>query len=364
MIRTPKPKTARGRRILDDRAPKLVENTKKCVFVRGSTTSLAVTEALRDFYLLKKPHAIHLPRRHAIHPFDDLAPLHDMCRKHDSSLALVATHSKKRPDGLTFARLFDGEVLDMVEVGVSGWAGLDMFKVPKPPLGTRPLLVFSGPLFTSLPALRTLRSMLIDLYRGDAADHLAIPEGVQYVVTVTADPAFEPTEDGDGSGCRVHLRTYKTALKRVEGVKTLPRVELEEMGPRADMVVRRWREGDSDVMREAMKVPKEIKNQTAKTKNITHTPLGDRVGTVHMRSQQLNKLELRKMKAFKKTAASGRGSGKAVEGGSAAGAAVEAGEVAGAVVEASAKKGNPGAKGKGKRAAEGGDAGVKKRKKA
>ncbi|KAJ3303272.1 rRNA-binding ribosome biosynthesis protein rpf2, partial [Gonapodya sp. JEL0774] len=66
---------------------------------------------------------------HPLHPFDDLDPLHHLARKYDASLAVVGTHSKKRPHAITFVRCFDGEVMDMVEVGVRGWEAMEEFKV-------------------------------------------------------------------------------------------------------------------------------------------------------------------------------------------------------------------------------------------
>lgn len=43
-----KPKTHKGRQFLDERAPKLVENTKKTMFVKGTKTSETVTRAMTD----------------------------------------------------------------------------------------------------------------------------------------------------------------------------------------------------------------------------------------------------------------------------------------------------------------------------
>ena len=43
-----KAKTARTKRFLDNRAPKLVENTKTAVVLKGGNTSETVTAALKD----------------------------------------------------------------------------------------------------------------------------------------------------------------------------------------------------------------------------------------------------------------------------------------------------------------------------
>ena len=43
-----KPKNQRVKRALEARAPKLVENTKSALFIRGGHTSMTVTQALKD----------------------------------------------------------------------------------------------------------------------------------------------------------------------------------------------------------------------------------------------------------------------------------------------------------------------------
>lgn len=42
---------------------------------------------------------------------------------------VLGQSTKKRPDGITFARTFDGRVLDMIEVGVDEFHGMNEFKV-------------------------------------------------------------------------------------------------------------------------------------------------------------------------------------------------------------------------------------------
>lgn len=49
-----KPKTHRGKQFLDERTPKLVENAKKTMFVKGTKTSEIVTRAMTDFVSQKQ----------------------------------------------------------------------------------------------------------------------------------------------------------------------------------------------------------------------------------------------------------------------------------------------------------------------
>jgi len=43
-----KAKTARGARFLENREPKVVENTKQAMFIKGTTTSQVVSDAMAD----------------------------------------------------------------------------------------------------------------------------------------------------------------------------------------------------------------------------------------------------------------------------------------------------------------------------
>lgn len=44
-------KTARGHRFLQEREPKVVENTKSAMFIRGTTTSQVVNDAMADLVI-------------------------------------------------------------------------------------------------------------------------------------------------------------------------------------------------------------------------------------------------------------------------------------------------------------------------
>lgn len=111
-------KTARGRRFLAKREPKLVENPRNALVARGQKSSALVNEILKDVFLLKKPRAVHFTRHNAVHPWEDASPLEFLCQKNDASLFAFGTHSKKRPHNLVLGRMFDHKMLDMYEFGV------------------------------------------------------------------------------------------------------------------------------------------------------------------------------------------------------------------------------------------------------
>ena len=89
-------KSARGRRFLAQREPKLVENPRTALLARGQKSSAVVNELLTDLFCLKKPHAKHFRRHNAVHPWEDATPLEFLCQKNDASLFGFGTHSKKR----------------------------------------------------------------------------------------------------------------------------------------------------------------------------------------------------------------------------------------------------------------------------
>lgn len=84
--------------------------------------------------MLKRPDSIPFTKKNDVHPFEDAASLNFWSEKNDASLFCVGLHSKKRPHDLVFARMFAGQVLDMVEVGVEMAQSMAEFKVRFPGL--------------------------------------------------------------------------------------------------------------------------------------------------------------------------------------------------------------------------------------
>lgn len=129
MIRVAKPRNARSKRALEKRESKDYENAKTALFVRGPHSSDKVSLALREFASLKKPHAVPFNKQNDVVPFEDAASIEFWGKKNDASLFLLANHQKKRPHNLTWVRLFDGQVLDMYEMGIINGKGHETFKV-------------------------------------------------------------------------------------------------------------------------------------------------------------------------------------------------------------------------------------------
>lgn len=281
------------KRVLKNREAKTQENIKTAIFIRGSHTSQTVNDALSDLYMLKKPQAINFTKKNQIHPFEDHSALQFFAQKNDSSLFIIGTHSKKRPHTLTFARMFDYQLLDMMEVHIEKGIPMSDFKTPKSAVGMKPCFMFNGDMWDQNPQYVMFKSMLLDFYHGQTVDRVALA-GLEYVISVTAGPLTSEGKPG-----KVYFRVYTIVLKR-SGVK-LPRIELVEMGPSMDMTFGRITEAKPDVWKQSLKVPKELKPK--KKKNISKDDMGDTVGRIHLGKQDFDKIQTRKMKGLKKRSA-------------------------------------------------------------
>ncbi|KAM6082917.1 ribosome production factor 2 homolog isoform 3-T3 [Chlamydotis macqueenii] len=204
-------------------------------------------------------------------------------KKSDCSLFLFGSHNKKRPNNLIIGRMFDYHVLDMIELGVEKFVSLKDVKNSKCPEGTKPMLIFAGDMFDVSEEYRRLKSLLIDFFRGPSVPSIRLA-GLEYVLHFTA-------VDG-----KIYMRSYKVLLKK-SGCK-IPRIELEEMGPSLDLVMRRTHLASDDLYKLSLKQPKALKPK--KKKNISHDVFGTTYGRIHMQKQDLGKLQTRKMKGLKK----------------------------------------------------------------
>ncbi|KAI9831396.1 MAG: rRNA-binding ribosome biosynthesis protein rpf2 [Phylliscum demangeonii] len=294
LLRQIKPRNARSKRALEKKAPHDIENPKKTLFLRGSTASQIVQNALADLHSLKRPLATKFTRANPIHPFEDASSLEFFAEKNDTSLLVFGAHSKKRPHCLTFIRTFDFKILDMLELYLDPESvrTLAQFKSPKCAVGLKPLLLFAGTPFESLtPNAYTLaKSFFVDFFRGQDTKTIDV-EGLQYIVSIMAGEERE----GEASP-KIHLRVYLIRTKK--SGQRLPRVEVEEMGPRMDFRVGRVKQADERMMKQALKKAKGTEPKSRK--NIETDPVGDKLGRVHLGKQDLGNLQTRKMKGLKR----------------------------------------------------------------
>ena len=280
--------TARGKRFLRDNGPKLVENGKQTVIVRGQSGQ-DVEALLSDIYTLTKPLSVNLKhRKETERPFEDSTRLEKLCRVNNAAQFVFGSKTKKHPLRLVFGRTFDTQLLDMLEVEVTNYVSSSKFSLKNPPsLGSKPLIVFQGPAFSHQPAAERVRSLLLDLFRGSAPSEMSL-EAVQHAIVVTA------AESGV-----YHFRVYRLNLKKT-GSK-LPFADLAEMGPRFDFTLGRERAADFNLMKAATAKPKaehqskipvneEKERKKVSKKNISTNVLGQKVGRIHLGRQDMTKL--------------------------------------------------------------------------
>lgn len=251
---------------------------------------------MNDLYQLRVPLAKKFTKKNAIHPFEDAASLEFFSEKNDASILVFGSTSKKRPHTITLVRTFAYKLLDMIELSLDPdtFRTLAQFKNKKCAVGLKPLLLFAGTPFESpIPNEYTLaKSFFTDFFKGEPADKVDV-EGLQYLISISA----RDTIDGEDSKPTLHVRAY--LIKTKKSGQRLPRVEVEEMGPRMDFRVGRIQEAEEALNKEAMKRARTSAERPKK--NISTDIVGDKIGRIHLGKQDLKELQTRKMKGLKRS---------------------------------------------------------------
>ncbi|ANB13394.1 Rpf2p [Sugiyamaella lignohabitans] len=245
-----------------------------------------------DLSALKKPDAKRFQKKNDIRPFEDAASLEFLSNKNDASLLVLGTSNKKRPNNLTFARTFNHQIYDMIELRLESFKFLKDFRKQTFSVGMKPMMAFNGPLFDTHPTYKHIKSLFLDFFRGQVLESLDVA-GLQHVISISA-AELEENKPLPAVYFRVYLvKSYKSS----SGPK-MPRIELDEVGPRFDFRIGRVQTADPEMEKEALKKPKQLEAKTKK--NIETDILGDKVGRIHVGKQELGKLQTRKMKGLKK----------------------------------------------------------------
>ncbi|EJD06174.1 Brix-domain-containing protein [Fomitiporia mediterranea MF3/22] len=309
MLRVVKPRNARSKRALEAREPKEVEDPRTAIFVKGTSTGETLNAVMKELMALKRPHAISFSKKNTIRPFEDTSSLEFWANKNDASMFVVAQSTKKRPDGLTFVRMYDGKVLDMCEVGVDKFVSMEQFKTKKSTMGHRPLMHFASELFDTHPRFMQLKSLLLDFFGSEVIEGIHL-SGVEHVISIQLAPTPEglnaATIDASSEDTKnlpkVHLRTY--TISAVASGTKIPRIELAPMGPSLDLTLRRHQPPDPDMLKAALRRPKLKKQDIEKglgkrKKNVEVDEMGDVRGRLHIGKQDLSKLQTKKMKGLR-----------------------------------------------------------------
>lgn len=287
--RVVKPRNQKSKRALEDREPKAIENNKGSLFIRGPNCTQKVIQCMKDLQSFKKPDCEFYGQKNDIRPFEDMSKVEFFGKKHDSSLFALGSSNKKRPDNLIIGRLYDHRMLDMIEFGVENYKAMSEFEGDKVPVATKPCLLFSGSLFETHDEMKRVKNLLADFFRGPRVPKIRL-QGLEHALQFTA-------VEKDGKKV-VHLRSYKIILKK-SGTR-IPRIELEEMGPRMDLVLRRTHLASDDLFSTACKQVKNV-DKPKKAKNISKDAFGSKLGRVHIPAQKIGTIQTKKMKGLKET---------------------------------------------------------------
>lgn len=287
--RVVKPKNQRAKRALEAREPKAIENNKGSIFIRGPNCTQKLLQCMKDLQSFKKPDCDFYGQKNDIRPFEDASKVEFFGQKHDSSLFALGSSNKKRPDNLVLGRLYDHRMLDMIEFGVDNFKSISEFGGDTIAVATKPCLLFSGSLFETHDEMKRAKNLLADFFRGPRVPKVRL-QGLEHALQFTA-----VEKDGKRS---IHLRSYKIVLKK-SGTR-IPRVELEEMGPRMDLVLRRSHLASDDLFDSACKQVKNV-DKPKKVKNINKDPFGSKLGRVHIPAQKIGTIQTKKMRGLKET---------------------------------------------------------------
>ncbi|KAF0697668.1 Aste57867_11639 [Aphanomyces stellatus] len=273
-------------RAVKNKEAKLVENTKQLLVLRGNKTNEDVNQLLRDLKMIKAPDAKVLSKKNELHPFDDPNSIEFLTQKNDTSLFVLGSSTKKRPNNMIFGRTFDGHIMDMLEMGFENFKSIDEFKCKsKMAPGSKPCFLFSGEEWEAHEQYQKLKNILVDMFRGTIVEAINL-KGLDHVIVCSA------------VNSRVLFRHYSIAFHLT--TDTHPRVELDEMGPRFDLSFRRHKFGSADMLKAACKKPKELAPK--KLKNVTRDALtGDKIGRIHLDKQDIYSMNIRRVKALRKS---------------------------------------------------------------
>ncbi|CAH9090284.1 unnamed protein product [Cuscuta europaea] len=282
MMKIKTPTKKRIKRELDKRAPKIVEDGKKTLILHGSKTNHVLNALLTEIYHLKRDNSVKYSRKNGnIRPFESggETSLEFFLQKSDCSIFVFGTHSKKRPNNLVIGRGYDHHIYDLVEVGVENFKSMDSFSYDKklaPKIGSKPFFAFIGEGFESVEELKHLKEVLLDLFNGEVVTNLNL-SGLDRVYVCTAL-----------SSNKVFLTHCALRLKKSGTI--VPRVELVEVGPSMDLVLRRHRMPDERLKKEAMKTaPGKAKK---KEKNVSKDTIQGKIGKIYIPDQEIGSVPL------------------------------------------------------------------------
>jgi len=289
MIQQKQAKNARSARVLKKREPQVIEHVKTAMFIKGPKTSEIVTAVMDDLYSLKKPAALKYNKKesNAMKPFEGTTSIEYFSTKSDASLFVYGSHSKKRPHNITIGRLFNYHMLDLLELGIFDYKPIEDFNAKSlPMLGSKPCFTVIGAQFQTEEKYTLAANLIVDFFRGEVVSNINL-KGLDHVISLSI-----------GKNGVIQFRHYAIIMKK-SGTR-VPLVELEEIGPSIDFIWRRTQFGADALRKEALATPRVLRPK--KKKNISTNQFNDKIGTVHVSTQDISHVhdKVKKPKALRK----------------------------------------------------------------
>jgi len=293
------PKNNRARRALKKMEPKIAENAKATLILKGNKSSDVVNHVLTDMYMMKKPHAVKFWKKNDFYPFENAKNLEFLGFKNDTSLFCFGNHQKKRPNNIIFGRFFDWQLLDMLELGVTKYDPMQISKGIGYQEGNKPMMCFMGSHFQTNTELQRIQNIFLDFFRGKEVKNINLA-GLDRLIAVTAQPPSKKEIDPNSAAAfKLLFRHYAVVYKKSTTGGSLPTVDLKPIGPMIDFEVRRTKLADIENYRRACVIPKNVANAGKMGKNISKDDMSNTRGQIHVGETDLSKLALRKFKAHK-----------------------------------------------------------------
>lgn len=324
------PKSIQSRRALKKLEPKVFENPKKALFLRGQNTSEVITDALTDLFNILKPNCKRLRKRNAFHPWEGQEHLEFLGFKNDCSMFAFGSDSKKRPHNLVLGRHFDFHVLDMIELGILAMDRMEIGNAQGQTccsVGSKPLFVFEGSEFTSDPFFVRLKNFLVDFFGGHVGTELNI-DGCDRAIFCSLrsqsgeDAVVAPSDDCKGTKPQANKGNAVLCFRHFGVIKpqTTTKATLVDIGPNFDFEIRRVQFAPPADFKKACRIPREaLAHLKHLHENVAEDGLGNLRGQLHMGKQDLSELALRRFAGKKHrmvpTAAADGVPGGAAEGG-------------------------------------------------
>lgn len=163
---------------------------------------------------------------------------------------------------MILGRVYKEKLLDMFEFGVSDFKDLEKCTFET---GLKPVLLFQGEHFDYDERLTLVKNMFIDFFHTRVMDSSDILSMTRTIVFTAIDHE------------KIHITQYESP-KISEGLAFQDGIKVNEVGPSMHLKVRRIKEADKDVMKQAVKKRKKITQALNKKKNISTNELGQKRG--------------------------------------------------------------------------------------